>query len=81
MPLYRFAGPGPYVYPETRDAHGRNVGQAEPGDVREFEQAPDPMWVPADGTEAPAQPADQPAGPEPALDGPQPAAPAVIPGA
>ena len=41
MPAFRFAGPGPFIYPETRDAQGRNVSQVEPGDVREFEQAPD----------------------------------------
>ena len=83
MPAFRFTGLVPFVYPESRDALGRNVGQVEPGDVREFAEAPDYMWVPADGAEAPTEPAEEPAepAPEPAPDGPQPAAPAVIPGA
>lgn len=83
MPAFRFTGLVPFVYPESRDALGRNVSQVEPGDVREFAEAPDYMWVPADGAEVPTEAVEEPAepAPEPVPDGPQPAAPAVIPGA
>lgn len=48
MPTFRFDGPA-RDYPFTRDAQGQNLGRVEPGDEREFEQAPDQWWVPADG--------------------------------
>ncbi len=94
MPLYRFTGPTAWVYPETKDESGRNLGIVEPGDVRPFAEAPDHMWMPApDGSgEARPEPASEPAPApepeaepeaeaEPAPDGPQPDPSAYIPGA
>jgi len=83
---YRFAGPGPYYFPASRDARGVPLGDVQPGDVRDLDEPPDGWWVLADSQPvsdedraraamAAAQPADEP----PAPDGPTPAPPAVIP--
>lgn len=59
MPLFSFSGLVATVYPETRDAANRPVGTVQPGDVREFAQAPDWLWVPAGGSdEQPGVPED-----------------------
>ncbi len=84
MPAFRFDGTA-RDYPFTRDAQGQNLGRVEPGDEREFEQAPDQWWVPAEpgsGEDAPGDGRD----PGGASEGdapppPVPAPPAVIPGA
>lgn len=65
MPAYLFSYPQAMTYTELRDASGRLVGLASPGDRRIFDEAPDHMWteVTADeggGIEAAADPADVP---------------------
>jgi hypothetical protein len=45
MPAYVYTGPSPVVYPETRDAHDRHLGQVEPGDIRDFDEPPDSVWA------------------------------------
>jgi hypothetical protein len=81
MPSYEFTGPGPHVYPDTRDASGCHLGAVEPGDIRILDDPPDGMWTPeiparGDGREEPAGSAP-PAAP-PVTPG-QPAPPAVLP--
>ena len=50
MPSFEYTGPGgPRTYPETRDAHGVGLGTVQPGDVREFPEAPDQYWAPYEG--------------------------------
>ena len=53
-----------------RDAYGVNVGTVKPGDVLEFDQAPDADWVPYEasgdergGIESDPDPADVRSGP------------------
>jgi len=41
---FTYCGPGERTYPETRDAEGRNLGVARPGDIRPFTVAPDQFW-------------------------------------
>ena len=79
MPRYRFAGPGPYYFPASRDAHGAPLGDVNPGDERDLDEPVGQWWVPADD-DAPAVEAEAAPEPEPVQpDGPQPAPPAVIP--
>ncbi len=86
MPLFEYAGPGPRVYPETRDAAGANLGEVRTGDRREFNAAPDQWWVPAgDAGQDEDDPGDgsEDTGTDPEGDAPDPAGqlvpPAVIP--
>lgn len=86
---YFYAGPEG-ITPALRDAQNAPVGLVRPGDIREFEAAPSPSWVPVSGNEdhlghLAAQretPAPEPAPEDRTEDespqGPQPAAPAVI---
>ena len=46
MPDFTYNGPSPGAYPMLRDASGALVGTVEPGDVLEFDQAPDAGWEP-----------------------------------
>lgn len=89
MPSFEFRGFVPTLYPFDRDALDQPVGEVQPGEVREFDEAPDWQWIPAGGSQAAASdPGSVPAAeatPEPeaaaeaAADGPQPAPPAVAP--
>ena len=72
MPEFVFRGLVPVTYPETRDALGVHLGTVEPGDVREFDKAPDQWWAPVTSSRDKPAPAAEP-GPEPAEDSPQPA--------
>lgn len=66
MPRFAFSYTQAMNYAELRDAAGRLVGLAVPGEtVREFDRAPDHMWTeagagPEDGSEAAAEPAEVP---------------------
>lgn len=51
MPAFVFSGLIPTDYPFAKDAQGQNLGRVEPGDEREFDEAPDQWWVPADGAQ------------------------------
>jgi hypothetical protein len=80
MPSYQFTGLTARVYPETRDAQDHAVGTVEPGERREFDEAPDDLWAlsgDSGGQDDDSQ--DEPEG-EPGLAGPQPVPPAVVPG-
>lgn len=44
MPDFTYDGPGVRFYTEGRDAQGRNLGEVEPGDIRDLERAPDQWW-------------------------------------
>ena len=44
MPDFTYSGPGARFYPEGRDAAGQNIGEVQPGDIRDLEQAPDGWW-------------------------------------
>ncbi len=44
MPEYLFAGPLAYHYPAIRDAKGILLGDVEPDDIRDLDEAPDRMW-------------------------------------
>jgi hypothetical protein len=87
MPAFEFTGPVAQVYPFTRDARDRPVGEVQPGDVREFDEAPDRMWVPSDGaqehpgTGEEMQPAEHPAdgSMSPPVSNEPPPGPAVVP--
>lgn len=63
MPAFVFSGLIPTDYPFAKDAQGQNLGRVEPGDEREFNQAPDQWWVPAEpgsgGTESDPDPGDE----------------------
>jgi hypothetical protein len=52
VPSFTYAGHSPGLYPTLRDAYGVLAGLVEPGDVLEFDQAPDPDWVPYQGGDA-----------------------------
>lgn len=59
---FTYCGPGERTYPETRDAEGRNLGVARPGDIRPFTAAPDQFWrQTADGDRAALEARDAPA--------------------
>jgi len=46
MPAYEFTGLVQMVYPESRDATGRNLGLVDPGDRRFFDDGPpDHLWA------------------------------------
>ena len=45
MPDFTYTG-APGMYPMLRDAYGVQVGTVTPGDVAEFDEAPDAGWVP-----------------------------------
>ena len=45
MPDFTYTGQ-PGMYPMLRDAYGVNAGTVTPGDVLEFDKAPDADWVP-----------------------------------
>jgi hypothetical protein len=88
MPPYRFAGPYPMTYPETRDTSGRILGLVGIGARRDLGEAPDRWWhedpdgtdgTQEDGAAQPETPSGEAAPPAP--DGPVPAPPAVAPGA
>ena|ERR1700733_16328907 len=49
MPSYTFCGCIPYDFPETRDDRGVIVGRVNPGDERDFAEAPTADWFPSDG--------------------------------
>ena len=51
MPEFVFRGLVPVTYPETRDALGVHLGTVEPGDVREFDKAPDQWWPSSTGSD------------------------------
>jgi hypothetical protein len=61
MPPYRFAGPGPYDFPASRDTRGIPLGTVEPGDVRDLDEPIGPWWVPASDGQG-AEPASSPPG-------------------
>jgi hypothetical protein len=62
MPAYEYSGPGSRVYPESRDASGRNLGTVDPGDRRFFDDGPpDHLWAEVTG-DPPAD--DEDANPE-----------------
>jgi hypothetical protein len=44
MPEYTFDGHCLHTYPVARDAKGRHIGEAEPGDIRELDAPLDHMW-------------------------------------
>ena len=82
MPDFVFRGASPGLYPMLRDARGALAGTVTPGDVREFDAAPDPDWQPCEGSgdtgsaEA-AQPEaapDEPPAPDQPDDSPEPPA-------
>lgn len=79
MPQYRFAGPGPYYFPASRDTRGARLGTVEPGDVRDLDEPPGPWWVPAGGAESAPAPvvAASPAPGIPAPPAARPASPAT----
>jgi hypothetical protein len=86
MPLYRFAGPGPYYFPASRDARGVPLGDVQPGDVRDLDEPVGQWWVPADGEPPPGPESDEEraraamaAAAETPPDGPVPAPPAIVP--
>jgi len=61
VPDFEFRGASPGMYPMLRDARGAQVGTVTPGDVAEFDQAPDADWQPYEpggdtGSEAAAPP-------------------------
>ena len=69
MPDFTYTG-APGLYPLLRDAYGVNVGTVTPGDVAEFDEAPDADWVPYEaggdepgGIESQPDPADVRGGP------------------
>jgi hypothetical protein len=49
MPSYRFVCPQAMAYTGLRDEHDVHLGQVNPGDVRDLNEAPDQWWVPAEG--------------------------------
>ena len=50
MPDYTYLGPGERFY-DRKDAQARNVGAVQPGDRREFDEAPDQWWALTDGSD------------------------------
>jgi len=58
MPHFRYTGP-PGSYPMLRDATGLQVGPVTPGDIREFDAAPDPSWTWLDPAERERAEAEQ----------------------
>ena len=81
MPLFEYAGPGPRVYPETRDAKGANLSEIQVGDRREFDAPPDQWWVPVSvgGQGEPGPDGSEDAGAGQEGDAPDPAAPQPVP--
>lgn len=72
MPDFEYRGHSPGLYPMLRDARGALAGTVGPGDVLEFDAAPDGDWRPCEaggdergGIESEADPADVPAAPPP----------------
>jgi len=90
MPEQIYIGLTTWYYPATRDARGFLLGEVEPDDIRDLDEAPDLKWRPVTGDDrariaAKAQDgsgmADEPPHP-PAVTpaaGPVPAPPAVLP--
>ena len=87
MPRYRFAGPGPYYFPASRDSRGVPLGDVNPGDERDLDDPVGPWWVPADSqpvsdedrARAAMEAAGEPPAEPPVPDGPVPAPPAIVP--
>lgn len=49
MPDFEYRGAAPGLYPTLRDAYGVLAGTVTPGDVLEFDAAPDADWQPYQG--------------------------------
>jgi hypothetical protein len=89
VPSFTFCGCIPYDFPETRDEHGVIVGRVNPGDERDFAEAPTADWFPSDGPLPKRLPDPEPeaaesdaapvATPAPALSFPVPSVPSVPP--
>ena len=62
MPSFTYCGASSGMYPMLRDAYDVPVGTVKPGDVLEFDQAPDADWQPYEsGSEPAPEPAAEPA--------------------
>lgn len=49
MPAWTMTDFGPRYYPGTRDAYDVPLGDVQPGDVIERDEAPDQHWAPYGG--------------------------------
>ena len=60
MPSFTYCGASSGMYPMLRDAYDVPAGTVEPGDVLEFDQAPDADWQPYEASEPDPAPAAEP---------------------
>jgi len=44
MPEFVFTGTTPHTFPESRHSDGTPVRSVEPGEIRDFPEAPDHQW-------------------------------------
>ncbi|TVZ01271.1 hypothetical protein EAS64_33880 [Trebonia kvetii] len=46
MPAFKFADFGDRIYAFVQNLEGEFIGHVEPGDIHNFEAAPDHRWIP-----------------------------------